>query len=201
MYVYIYILIYMNDTDGFLMIQIACRFTFQRFWTYSLGSYGVPMDFLYPNVFFQKFEFDTYLQDLCQVIFPTQSFYWSRCPAEHHRLSPDLLEPTATFALRLNALLLGFLGWMGSQKMVGWVWPKMGEDVVPKWQVSLGNDDKLWDLVPLGVSSTTWYLLTPQNSYHFGIDFWWGSCVHTVMHHHSIEASSGLFESDTSSIL
>ena len=125
---------------------------------------------------FQKFEFDTYLQDLCQVNFPTQSFYWSRCPAEHHRLSQDLLEPTATFALRLNALLLGFLGWMGSQEMVGWVWPKMGEDVVPKWQVSLVHDDKLWDLVSLGISSTTWYLLTPQNSYHFGIDFWWNVC-------------------------
>ena len=117
--------------------------------------------------FFQKFEFDTYLQDLCQVNFPTQSFYWSLCPAEHHRLSPDLLEPAATFALRLNALLLGFLGWMGSQEMVGWVWPKMGEDVVPKWQVSLGNDDKLWDLVPLGISSTTWYLLIPPKQLPF----------------------------------
>ncbi|CAL1171232.1 unnamed protein product [Cladocopium goreaui] len=31
---------------------------------------------------------------------------------EHHRLSPDLLEPTATFALRLNALLLGLLFWV-----------------------------------------------------------------------------------------
>ena len=200
MYIYIYIDLYewyWRIPDDSNRVQVHFSAVLNIFTWVIWCTHGFPL----PKCFFQKFEFDTYLQDLCQVIFPTQSFYWSRCPAEHHRLSPDLLEPTATFALRLNALLLGFLGWMGSQKMVGWVWPKMGEDVVPKWQVSLGNDDKLWDLVPLGVSSTTWYLLTPQNSYHFGIDFWWGSCVHTVMHHHSIEASSGLFESDTSSIL